>query len=40
MKHKGKMLPQKRFNTEVEAAEYVNHLIQKYQLDRPLNIIV
>jgi len=39
MKHKGKMLPQKRFDTEVEAARYVNKLIEEHQLDRPKNII-
>jgi len=40
MKHRGKMLPQKRFNTEIEAAQYVNFLIDKYQLDRPKNVII
>ncbi len=40
MKHQGKMLPQKRFNTEIEAAEYVNYLIATYSLSRPKNIIV
>lgn len=39
MKHNGKMLPQKRFDTEIEAAMYVNHLIDEYGLDRPKNII-
>lgn len=39
MKHKGKMLPQKRFDTEIEAAEYVNYLIDTYELNRPKNII-
>lgn len=40
IKHKGKMLPQKRFDTELEAAEYVNYLIDTYELNRPKNIIV
>lgn len=40
IKHKKKMVEkQKRFNTEIEAAEYVNYLIDKYNLDRPKNII-
>ncbi len=39
MKHKGKMLPQKRFDTEYEAALYVNTLIDEYKLNRPKNII-
>lgn len=40
MKHKGKMLPQKRFNTEIEAAQYVNYLIDTYKLNRPKNNII
>ncbi len=39
VKHEGKQLPQKRFDSEKEAAEYVNYLIDTYQLDRPRNII-
>ena len=34
-----KCLERKRFSNEEEAAEYVNYLIDKYQLDRPKNII-
>jgi len=39
MKHMGKMLPQKRFDTEIEAAQYVNYLIDLYKINRPKNII-
>ena len=39
IKHMGKMLPQKRFDTELEAAIYVNELIDTYGLNRPKNII-
>ena len=40
IKHNKKVLSQKRFNTEIEAAQYVNILIIKYKLDRPKNIIL
>ena len=40
VKHKGKVLDSKRFNTELEAAKYVNEIIHKYKLNRPLNTIV
>lgn len=33
----GKNLGQKRFDNEDDAGRYVNYLIQKYNLDRPLN---
>lgn len=34
-----KCLERKRFSNEEEAGRYVNYLIDKYQLDRPKNII-
>lgn len=41
IRHEGKNLERKRFDTEQEAALHVNYLIDKYQLtDRPKNIIV
>jgi hypothetical protein len=41
IRHNGKNLERKRFNTEVEAALYINYLIDKYGFtDRPKNIIV
>ena len=40
MKVKRKMIFQKRFDTEVEAALYVNLMIDTLGLDRPKNIIV
>ena len=40
LKLDGKNLKPKRFNTEIEAAQYVNNLIDLYQLNRPKNIIV
>ena len=40
MKVKRKMIFQKRFDTEVEAALYVNLMIDTMGLDRPKNIIV
>ena len=39
IKHKGKVLNNKRFNTELEAAMHVNWIIDKYNLNRPKNII-
>jgi hypothetical protein len=40
IRHEGKNLERKRFNTELEAALHVNYLIDKYKLfDRPKNII-
>lgn len=40
IRHEGVNLERKRFNTEEEAALYVNYLIDKYKLfDRPKNII-
>lgn len=39
IRHEGKNYGQKRFNTEEEAALFVNETIKKYGLDRPLNII-
>lgn len=40
VKHRGKVLGQRRFKTEVEAAEYVNQLLDEHALhDRPRNII-
>lgn len=39
IRHEGKNLGQKRFNTEEEAGLYVNELIDRYGLDRPKNII-
>lgn len=40
VKHSGKVLGQRRFKTEVEAAEYVNQLLDEHNLhDRPRNII-
>lgn len=40
IRHNGKNLERKRFNTEEEAALHVNYLIDKYNLtDRPKNII-
>lgn len=40
LKNKGKILFQKRFETEIEAAEYVNLMLDKYGLtDRARNII-
>lgn len=35
----GKNLEQTRFETEIEAADWVNHLIDKYHLDLPKNEI-
>jgi len=41
IRHNGKNLERKRFDTEKEAALHVNYLIDKYLLtDRPKNIIV
>ena len=40
MKVARKMLFQKRFDTEEEAALYVNHMIDTLRLDRPKNIII
>lgn len=37
--HNTKVYEFKRFNTEIEAALHVNYIIDKYQLDRPKNII-
>lgn len=40
LKHKGKILGQKRFDTEIEAALFVNYLINHFKLkDRPLNVV-
>lgn len=40
IRHEGKNLERKRFDTEVQAALHVNYLIDKYQLfDRPKNVI-
>lgn len=40
IRHEGKNLERRRFNTEVEAALHVNYLIDKYELfDRPKNVI-
>ena len=40
IRHQGKNLESKRFDTEIEAALHVNYLIDKYGLtDRPKNII-
>ena len=39
IQHNGKVLPQKRFNDEREAAKFYNLLVQEYQLDRPLNLL-
>jgi len=39
MKHYGKMILQKRFDTEIEAAIHVNYFITVNGLNRPLNII-
>jgi hypothetical protein len=40
IRHEGKNLESKRFDTEEEAALHINHLIDKYELhDRPKNII-
>lgn len=39
IKSKGKPLFQKRFKLEVDAAKYVNEMIDILQLDRPKNII-
>lgn len=39
VKHNGKLLKSKRFNTEIEAAKHVNYIIDIYNLDRPKNII-
>lgn len=40
IRHEGKNLERRRFNTEKEAALHVNYLIDKYNLtDRPKNII-
>lgn len=35
----GKNFKQKRFNTENEVAEYVNYLIDTYNLDKPKNLV-
>lgn len=35
-----KIIGQKRFDTEKEAALYVNHLIDTHGLDRPKNVVV
>ncbi len=41
IRHNGKNLELKRFDTQEEAAMHVNYIIDKYQLfDRPKNIIV
>jgi hypothetical protein len=40
VKHKGKVLEQKRFDTETEAALHVNWIIAAYSLDRPKNVII
>lgn len=37
--HNTKVYEFKRFDTEIEAALHVNYIIDKYQLDRPKNII-
>ena len=40
IRHQGKNLERKRFDSEVEAALHVNYLIDKYELhDRPKNVI-
>jgi len=39
VKHKGKVIKNKRFKTEIEAALHVNWIIDTYGLDRPKNII-
>jgi hypothetical protein len=40
IRHQGKNLERKRFNTEKEAALHVNYIIDKYGLlDRPKNIV-
>lgn len=39
LKHNGKMILQKRFETEIEAAVFVNDFIRTHGLNRPLNII-
>ena len=40
VRHNGKNLEQKRFNTEEEAAMHVNYIIDKYKLNRPKNILL
>ena len=40
VKHKGKPINSKRFNTEIEAAQHVNWIIDTYALDRPKNVII
>ena len=41
IRHNGKNLELKRFDTQEEAAMHVNYIIDKYQLfDRPKNVIV
>lgn len=40
IKHKGKLLMSKRFNTEIEAAKHVNYIIDFHKLNRPRNVIV
>lgn len=37
--HNNKAYEPKRFDTEIEAAEHVNYLIDKYNFDRPKNVI-
>ena len=39
IKENGKLLKSKRFSNEVDAALHVNWIIDKYNLDRPKNII-
>ena len=39
IRHNKKNLEQKRFDSEIEAAKWVNHLIDKYQLNLPKNEI-
>lgn len=39
VKHKGKVIKNKRFNSEIEAALHVNWIIDTYNLDRPKNVI-
>ena len=40
IKHKGKVIKNKRFDTEEEAANHVNWIIDTYNLNRPKNIII
>jgi hypothetical protein len=39
VRHNNQNLEQKRFDTEIEAANHVNYIIKKYALNRPLNVI-